>query len=112
MNTVTSTVQQVMGKLSGNRLNQGSLEPFQGTMEPKWMKQIPDWSICNWFYIFYVANVIVVCLVIALTLYALICAKKNFSFSNLFFALLHLIVAGTNALFFFLMCDRSLKPRM
>jgi hypothetical protein len=80
--------------------------------EPKWTKAISNRAICDWFYIFYLANVIIICLVIGVGLYALITKghSKVFTSSNVFFALLHLIVSGTNMLFFFLICDRSLKP--
>ena len=80
--------------------------------EPKWTKSISNRSICDWFYIFYLANVIIILLVIGAGLYALIRkdTSKILTSSNIFFALLQLIVSGTNMLFFFLMCERSLKP--
>jgi hypothetical protein len=79
-------------------------------MEPAWTKRIPDWAICNWFYTFFVVNVIVFGLVIAAGLYVAFFKKKNFTASNMFFALLQLMVAGTNMLFYYLICDRSLNP--
>jgi hypothetical protein len=79
-------------------------------MEANWMRKISNSSICNWFYIFYVANVIVITLVVVASLYVMIFKNKDFTASNVFFALLQLVVAGTNTLFFYLICDRSLKP--
>lgn len=82
--------------------------------EPSWTKSISNRSICDWFYIFYLANVIIFILVIGAGLFALVTKghSKVFTSSNVFFALLHLIVSGTNMLFFFLICDRSLKPAL
>jgi len=87
---------------------------YEGTMESKWMKTIPSWAICNWFYIFFVVNLIVAGLIILGTAYALVSTRgaKLFTPTNTFFALLQLVVAGTNTLFFFLICDRSLKPTL
>jgi hypothetical protein len=78
--------------------------------EPKWTKSISSGTVCSWFYIFFMANVIVMALIVGITLYTFIFAKKSVTPANLFFALLQLIVAGTNTLFFYLICDRSLKP--
>jgi len=87
---------------------------YEGTMESDWMKTIPNWAICNWFYIFFVVNLIVVVLVIGGAAYALVSKRgaKLFTPTNTFFALLQLVVAGTNTLFYFLICDRSLKPAL
>jgi hypothetical protein len=79
-------------------------------MEPNWTKRIPDWAICNWFYTFFVVNVIVFSLIIAASLYVTLFKTKNFTAPNMFFALLQLMVAGTNMLFYYLICDRSLRP--
>ena len=78
--------------------------------EPEWTESISNSTICTWFYTFYLANLIVFFLVIAAASYIFIYGKRHFTVSNLFFALLQLIVSGTNMLFFYLMCDRSLKP--
>ena len=90
--------------------NDEGMEPEN--FEPKWTKNISNRSICDWFYIFYLANVIIFCLVIGAGLYAVISkgSSKVLTSSNVFFALLQLIVSGTNMLFFFLICERSLKP--
>jgi heme/copper-type cytochrome/quinol oxidase subunit 4 len=78
--------------------------------EPKWTKNISSGTICSWFYIFFLANVIVMTLIVAMVVYTLVFTKKAVTPSTLFFAFLQLIVAGTNTLFFYLICDRSLKP--
>ena len=80
--------------------------------EPDWMQRISNSTICNWFYTFYLANLIVFFLVIVASGYAYFYTKRHFTINNIFFALLQLIVAGTNMLFFYMMCDRSLKPSL
>ena len=79
--------------------------------EPKWTKKISNDTICRWFYIFFIANIIVVALVLAAGVYALVIkGSSRVTSGSVFFALLQLIVAGTNTLFFYLICDRSLQP--
>jgi len=80
--------------------------------EPEWMRSIPNSTICTWFYMFYLANLIVFFLVLSAAIYIFMFKKIHLTASNLFFALLQLIVAGTNMLFFYLICDRSLKPSL
>ena len=80
--------------------------------EPKWMQSISNSTICNWFYTFYLANLIVFFLVIGASAYVFFRNKRQLTLTNLFFALLQLIVAGTNMLFFYLICDRTLKPSL
>ena len=80
--------------------------------EPKWMKNIPNWAMCNWFYAFFLANVIVATLIIFSLAYVLLTrgALKHVTPFSIFLAVLHLFVAGTNALFYYLICDRTLQP--
>lgn len=80
--------------------------------EPGWMQSISNSTICNWFYTFYLANLVVFFLVIGAGAYAFFRSKRHVTPPHLFFALLQLIVAGTNMLFFYLICDRSLKPSL
>ena len=80
--------------------------------EPKWTKNIPSWAMCNWFYAFFLVNVIVAALIIFSLAYVFLAksALKHVTPYTIFLAILHLFVAGTNALFFYLICDRTLKP--
>jgi len=80
--------------------------------EPGWMQRISNSTICNWFYTFYLANLIVFILIIGMSAYIYIRHKRHVTAPNLFFALLQLVVVGTNMLFFYLICDRSLKPSL
>jgi len=76
------------------------------------MQRISNSTICNWFYTFFLANLIVFFLVIGAGAYIFFRNKRHITPPHLFFALLQLIVAGTNMLFFYLICDRSLKPSL
>lgn len=81
-------------------------------MEPTWTKRIPSWAMCNWFYTFFVINAIVLALLVSAILYALVSrtAMKMITVPHAFMALIQLTIAGTNMLFFYLICDRSLHP--
>jgi ribosomal protein L12E/L44/L45/RPP1/RPP2 len=87
-------------------------EDFTSGSEPGWMQRISNSTICNWFYTFYLANLIVFILIISMSAYIYFSHKRHATMPNLFFALLQLVVAGTNMLFFYLICDRSLKPSL
>lgn len=81
-------------------------------MEPDWTKKIPSWAVCDWFYMFFVVNVFVVCILVLSVIYLAFTsvvprAIKPF---HVFMVLLQMIVSGTSTLFFYLMCDRSLRP--
>ena len=82
------------------------------TEEPKWMKNIPNWALCNWFYMFFLANVVVAAMIVLSLVYVLITHKglRHMTPATIFLALLQLSVAGTNALFYYIICDRSLNP--
>lgn len=83
---------------------------FSDHSKSGWMQRISDSTICNWFYTFFLANLIVFLLLIVAGPYAYFRNRRRFTLNDFFFALLQLIVAGTNTLFFYLICDRSLNP--
>ena len=74
------------------------------------MQNIPSSTICAWFYAFFVVYAVILAIVILGVLYALVSMKKNLTASNLFFAFIQALVVATNMLFFYIMCDRALKP--
>jgi len=74
------------------------------------MKQISSSTICTWFYTFYIVYAVILTIVVLGVLYALVSMKKNLTVSNLFFAFIQALVVATNMLFFYIMCDRALKP--
>ena len=80
-------------------------------MEPQWMQSISSTAVCNWFYIFYIANLVVLAIIVIGMLFLAFRSKKGLTVPNLFFGLISSVVACTNTLFFYIMCDRSLKPQ-
>jgi hypothetical protein len=84
---------------------------FSGS-EPEWMKKIPNWLICDWFYFFFIVNVVVVVtLMISIVVTAMSSSlPKTVRASQLFMMITHMLASGTSTLFFYVMCDRALKP--
>ena len=81
-------------------------------MEPKWTQGISSAVICNYFYIFF----IIYCVIAALSLLGgiWIFSTTKMTFGMLAGVLVNTLltfgIAGTTALFFYLICDRALKP--
>jgi hypothetical protein len=82
-------------------------------MEAEWMKKISSETVCNFFYVFFVFNAVVAALALLVMLVGFSFFKKMgmggiaVGASNLLVALL----AATQALFFYLICDRALIAR-
>ena len=74
------------------------------------MEKISSGTICSWFYAFYMVYAVILVIVVLGVLYALVSMKKDLTASNLFFAFIQMLVATTNMMFFYIMCDRALKP--
>lgn len=81
-------------------------------MEPEWTKKfVPDWLICDWFYFFFLVNlVLVVVYIVAMVGISVSKMGSGIRFATLFGASLSVLLGLTNTLFFYLMCDRTLKP--
>ena len=56
-------------------------------------------------------NVLVMILLVIAIVYAYTSTNKHVSPTTFFLLFIQLIVAGTNTLFYYLICDRSLQPR-
>lgn len=81
--------------------------------EPTFTQQISSSTVCNWFYFFFALNAFVFGLLVLSVLYIAATSSKSLSGAmkmDLFRAFIGLILAGTNMLFFYIMCARSLKP--
>lgn len=74
------------------------------------MQGIADSTVCNWFYIFYIVNLVVFAILVLGIVIVAFSTKKGLTPSNLFFGLISSVVACTNTLFFYIMCDRALNP--
>jgi hypothetical protein len=82
-------------------------------MEPEWTKQIPNKTICDFYYAFFIVYAIFFGLTLVSVL-SLVFIKlpKGFPLASMAFqSLLTLGIATTMMLFFYLMCDRSLVSR-
>jgi hypothetical protein len=81
-------------------------------MEPALTKQIPNWLVCDWFFAFFVINSVVAAILLLSILYLAVASKapKGVFGFRLFVLLIQLALATTSTLFFYLICDRSLKP--
>ena len=82
-------------------------------MEPDWTKSIPDWVICDWFYIIFIVDVILFSILIFIALWLLFTIKgsKVLLGGRLFMYLITGFFGITTALFYYLLCDRSLNPK-
>jgi uncharacterized membrane protein len=79
-------------------------------MEAEWMKQIPSESICTFFYSFFVLYAVIAVLALVATLGFFGMAKKlgGYGIAGGIGYLFATVLAGTQALFFYLICDRAL----
>lgn len=83
-------------------------------MEPEWTKQIPSTTVCNFYYIFYVVYAIAAVLVVLATIGILAMVKmpKGMMVATGLQSLFMFVLAAVNALFMYLICDRSLLAPM
>lgn len=74
------------------------------------MKSISNKSICAWYYAFFVINAIVASLSMVILVLKLAIARKNVIdiLSDSLSSFLVFAIGVVNALFFYLMCDRTL----
>ena len=78
-------------------------------MEPDFTKKnIPDWFICDWFYFFFWLNLVIAVLYLVFVL--MTGAAKGLRVATMTGGLIGMMLGATNMLFFYLLCDRSLKP--
>ena len=78
--------------------------------EPQWMNAIPSDVICNFFYFFFViyAGIFVLGIVGMAGIFASTKLRKFISLPDTIGALIGLTIAGTQVLFFYLICSRGL----
>lgn len=77
-----------------------------------WIDKIPSDVVCNFFYVFFVIYAIFAGLALAGTigLLALLKLPKGLMVANGLYGLFMFALAATQALFFYLICSRALKP--
>lgn len=81
-------------------------------MEPAWTKQISNRLLCDWYYFLFILNLAVFGLLIisAIVLLTSKGVPKGIIGAQLFVNVILAVFAGTNTLFYYLICDRALKP--
>jgi hypothetical protein len=81
-------------------------------MEPTWTKQIPDRLLCDWYYFLFILNLVVFGMLIISGLFLMTskAVPKGLVGIQLFTNLVLGVFAGTNTLFYYLICERALKP--
>lgn len=83
-------------------------------MEPDWTKSVPNWAICQWFYVLFMLNIVIFTLGVLFFIILGFNAKKPFEkgfFTGRGIAQLVIgVFACTTSLFYYLMCDRALAP--
>lgn len=82
--------------------------------EPEWMKSIPNSWPCNWFYFFFWFNL--TAFVLFFIAIAFLFMSTNGSIfkgaigMRLLTTMFALVAAIVNAMFFYIICNRSLQP--
>ena len=81
-------------------------------MEPEWMKQIPSEVVCNFFYVFFVIYAVILAIAVVGFAAAFVSVKmpKGLLVISGLQAFLTMAIGTTMMLFYYLVCDRALKP--
>ncbi len=89
------------------------IHAYTRKMEPDWTKSIPDWAICDWFYVIFLVNMVLFTVLILSVVWMLFATKgaKILLGGRLFMYLISAFFSLTGALFIYLLCDRSLQPK-
>jgi hypothetical protein len=78
-------------------------------MEPDWTKQVPSWLICDYFYAFFILSATISAIVVVTLVFVL--ARTGFKDGfKVLMLLVQLGLATTSTLFYYILCDRALKP--
>ncbi len=80
--------------------------------EPEWMQSISSSTVCNFFYGFFVvyAALLVLSIVALVGVTSLLKLPKSLIIANSVPAIIGLAIITTQMLFFYLICNRALKP--
>jgi hypothetical protein len=77
-----------------------------------WMNKISDSTLCDYFYIFFIVYAIVAAVALIGAIWMFAVTKSPNPFIRVFPALLSFGISGTTSLFFYLICERALKPNI
>lgn len=77
---------------------------------PEWTKKISSNAVCNWYYILFIANCVIIGLVLLYMFGVMpfLRLPKGVLIGQGFTALISGAIVIVNALFLYVMCDRSL----
>ena len=83
-------------------------------MTQQWTDKISDSILCNYFYVFFIIYAVFAALSLIGGVWIFSTTKMAFGMliSLIFNTLLSFGISATSALFFYLMCERALKPSM
>jgi len=77
------------------------------------MQGISSTTVCNWFYFFFVVNLLVTLVAVGKIIYISVKARmlgSPMGILQLITVIAIMSISVTNSLFFYLMCDRGLTP--
>jgi hypothetical protein len=83
-------------------------------MEPAWMKNFSNTTVCNFFYVWFVVYAVLAALALLLTFGTFFSIKK-FDLAGVMFALqpvITLLLATAFMMFYYIICDRSLLSKV
>ena len=80
---------------------------------PEWTKKISNSAVCNWYYILFIANCVIagIALLFVVGILPFMRIPKGMMLGHGFTALISIAIALVNALFLYLLCDRSLLEK-
>jgi len=76
--------------------------------EPSWSKKISSASVCTWFYVLAIVNLLFGTAGVVSGLY-LMSKGRNFNVFDMSIVTLSAVIGFTNSWFLFLVCNRGLK---
>ena len=81
---------------------------------PQWTDKIPDDTICNYFYVFFIIFSAYAAIALLGGVYIFATSKMTIGIliGVIFNILLSFGISATSALFLYLICERALKPHM
>jgi hypothetical protein len=83
-------------------------------MEPQWTKSISSELVCNYFYVFFViyAVIAVITLIATIGVFSVLKKAGAYGIASGVGYLFATALAATQALFFYLICDRALITKV
>lgn len=77
---------------------------------PDFIKQISNTSVCTWFYVMFILNVILAFFAIMAVVFMSFVLKVNVAYKLLYFVgyFVAIAIPVVNTTFFYVLCDRSL----